>query len=47
VGTVPPVTSVAFLGLGLMGAPMARRLLDAGHELVVWNRSAAKAAPLE
>jgi 3-hydroxyisobutyrate dehydrogenase/2-hydroxy-3-oxopropionate reductase len=41
------MTSVAFLGLGLMGAPMARRLLDAGHELVVWNRSAAKAAPLE
>ena len=40
------MTSVAFLGLGLMGAPMARRLLDAGHELVVWNRSAGKAAPL-
>lgn len=33
---------VAFLGLGLMGAPMARRLLDAGHELVVWNRSPEK-----
>jgi 3-hydroxyisobutyrate dehydrogenase-like beta-hydroxyacid dehydrogenase len=41
------MTAVAFLGLGLMGAPMARRLLDAGHELVVWNRSADKAAPLE
>jgi 3-hydroxyisobutyrate dehydrogenase len=41
------VTRVAFLGLGLMGAPMARRLLDAGHELVVWNRSAEKARPLE
>jgi 3-hydroxyisobutyrate dehydrogenase-like beta-hydroxyacid dehydrogenase len=41
------MTDVAFLGLGLMGAPMARRLLDAGHELVVWNRSADKAAPLE
>jgi 3-hydroxyisobutyrate dehydrogenase-like beta-hydroxyacid dehydrogenase len=40
------MTSVAFLGLGLMGAPMARRLLDAGHQLVVWNRSADKAAPL-
>jgi 3-hydroxyisobutyrate dehydrogenase-like beta-hydroxyacid dehydrogenase len=29
-----------------MGARIARRLLDAGHELVVWNRSAEKAAPL-
>lgn len=36
---------LAFLGLGLMGAPMARRLLTAGHDPVVWNRSAAKAAP--
>jgi 3-hydroxyisobutyrate dehydrogenase/2-hydroxy-3-oxopropionate reductase len=41
------MTSVAFLGLGLMGAPMARRLLDASHDVVVWNRSADKAAPLE
>ena len=38
---------MAFLGLGLMGAPMAGRLLDAGHQLSVWNRSPAKAAPLE
>jgi 3-hydroxyisobutyrate dehydrogenase-like beta-hydroxyacid dehydrogenase len=30
---------IAFLGLGDMGAPMARRLLRAGHDLVVWNRS--------
>lgn len=37
---------VAFLGLGHMGAPMARRLLTAGHPLTVWNRTAAKAAPL-
>jgi 3-hydroxyisobutyrate dehydrogenase-like beta-hydroxyacid dehydrogenase len=29
-----------------MGARIARRLLDAGHELSVWNRSAAKAEPL-
>jgi 3-hydroxyisobutyrate dehydrogenase-like beta-hydroxyacid dehydrogenase len=41
------MTSVAFLGLGLMGGPMARRLLDTGHELVVWNRTGDKAAPLE
>lgn len=30
---------VAVLGLGRMGAPIAERLLDAGHELSVWNRS--------
>lgn len=32
---------IAFLGLGGMGAPMAKRLLDAGHDLTVWNRSPA------
>ena len=37
---------VALLGLGLMGAGMARRLLDAGFPLTVWNRTAAKATPL-
>ncbi|GGR74632.1 hypothetical protein GCM10010252_11190 [Streptomyces aureoverticillatus] len=37
---------VAFLGLGHMGAPMAARLLAAGHPLTVWNRTAAKAEPL-
>ncbi|MBE9605459.1 NAD(P)-dependent oxidoreductase [Acetobacteraceae bacterium H6797] len=36
---------IAFLGLGLMGAPMARNLLKAGFALTVWNRSAAKAEP--
>jgi 3-hydroxyisobutyrate dehydrogenase len=37
---------LGYLGLGLMGLPMSRRLLDAGHDLTVWNRSAGKAAPL-
>lgn len=37
------MTRIAFLGLGRMGAPMARRLLDAGHEVVVWNRTKARA----
>jgi 3-hydroxyisobutyrate dehydrogenase/2-hydroxy-3-oxopropionate reductase len=36
------VTRVGFLGLGRMGASMARRLIDAGHDVVVWNRSAEK-----
>jgi 3-hydroxyisobutyrate dehydrogenase len=34
---------IAFLGLGVMGAPMARHLLAAGHELTVHNRSQDKA----
>jgi 3-hydroxyisobutyrate dehydrogenase len=40
------VTRVAFLGLGRMGAPMAGRLSDAGHELVVWSRTRAHAEAL-
>ena len=39
-------TPLGFIGTGLMGAPMARRLLAAGYPLTVWNRTAAKAAPL-
>jgi HAD superfamily hydrolase (TIGR01450 family) len=41
------VTRVGFIGLGSMGGRLARRLLDAGHGLVVWNRTRAKAQPLE
>ena len=37
---------IAFLGLGRMGARMAARLLDAGEDLTVWNRSKEKAEPL-
>jgi 2-hydroxy-3-oxopropionate reductase len=37
---------IAFLGTGLMGAPMVRRLATAGFELSVWNRSAARATAL-
>ncbi|MBW8807007.1 MAG: NAD(P)-dependent oxidoreductase [Catenulisporales bacterium] len=39
-------TRVAFLGLGAMGAPMAARLVRAGYDVVVWNRTAARAEPL-
>jgi 3-hydroxyisobutyrate dehydrogenase len=35
---------VAFLGLGVMGAPMAGHLAAKGHDVVVWNRTAAKSA---
>lgn len=37
---------IAVLGLGAMGSRIAARLLDAGHELVVWNRSPERAEPL-
>jgi 3-hydroxyisobutyrate dehydrogenase-like beta-hydroxyacid dehydrogenase len=40
------VSVVAVVGLGAMGSRIARRLLDAGHELVAWNRTAEKTAPL-
>lgn len=47
-GTAPsdPATEalrIAFLGMGVMGSPMARHLKRAGHSLVVYNRTAAKA----
>lgn len=37
---------IGFIGLGHMGAPMAMRLLEAGHQLTVYNRTASKAQPL-
>ena len=37
---------VAFLGLGVMGGPMARHLMTAGHEVAVWNRTREKAEAL-
>jgi 3-hydroxyisobutyrate dehydrogenase len=30
---------IGFIGLGIMGRPMAKHLIDAGHSLTVWNRS--------
>ena len=38
--------TIGFIGLGAMGGAMARRLLEAGHRLRVWNRSAGKTEPL-
>jgi len=40
------MAALGFVGLGAMGSRMARRLLDAGHAVVGFNRTAAKAAPL-
>jgi len=37
------MATIAFLGIGLMGAPMAGRLRKAGHLVRVWNRTPTKA----
>ena len=38
--------TIAFLGIGLMGAPMAQRICEAGYAVRVWNRTASKTDPL-
>jgi 3-hydroxyisobutyrate dehydrogenase-like beta-hydroxyacid dehydrogenase len=40
------MAQLGFLGLGTMGREMARRLVDAGHDVVVWNRSPEPVAEL-
>jgi len=39
--------NIGFLGLGIMGSRMAANLINAGHQLSVWNRTAEKAADLK
>lgn len=38
---------IAFLGIGLMGAPMVENLLAAGYDMTLWNRTRAKCEPFE
>jgi 3-hydroxyisobutyrate dehydrogenase len=40
------MTTIAFIGLGRMGSRMARRLLQAGNEVAVWNRTQERMSPL-
>ena len=40
--TTPSDTTVAFIGLGIMGGPMAANLVEAGYDVVGYNRSSAK-----
>lgn len=35
-------SKIGFIGLGLMGDPMSRNLIKAGHEVTVWNRTASR-----
>ncbi|MEQ8701215.1 MAG: NAD(P)-dependent oxidoreductase [Bauldia litoralis] len=37
---------LGYIGVGLMGGPMTARLLDAGYQVTIWNRTAEKMAPL-
>ncbi len=41
------MTNVAFLGLGIMGAPMAVNLVEAGFNVVAWNRTIDKGIPVK
>src|SRR5580698_10959832 len=38
---------IGWIGMGRMGFPMAERLIKAGHDVSIWNRTRAKAEPLE
>lgn len=40
------ISTLGYIGTGLMGAPMATRLIEAGNTVTVWNRTIAKAQPL-
>jgi 3-hydroxyisobutyrate dehydrogenase-like beta-hydroxyacid dehydrogenase len=40
------MAELGYVGLGVMGGGVVRRLLDAGHTVTVWNRTREKAAPL-
>ncbi len=40
------IEHIGYIGLGIMGAPMAANLIKAGFQLTVWNRSPEKAQPL-
>ncbi|WP_029988280.1 NAD(P)-dependent oxidoreductase [Leucobacter sp. PH1c] len=44
--SAPEPRRIGFIGLGAMGAPMAHRLVDAGYDVTVWNRSPERTRPL-
>ena len=39
-------TKIGFIGLGLIGKPMSRNLIKAGHDVTVWNRSSWRLSDL-
>ena len=40
------VQKIGWIGMGRMGFPMAERLIKAGHQVAIWNRTRSKAEPL-
>jgi 3-hydroxyisobutyrate dehydrogenase len=40
------MAKLSLVGLGLMGTPTATRLVEAGHDVTVWNRTPEKTMPL-
>ena len=40
------MAKLGFLGLGIMGGPMARNLIRAGHDVALWSHSGSKAEAL-
>ncbi|MDC6652640.1 NAD(P)-dependent oxidoreductase, partial [Leclercia adecarboxylata] len=45
--TTTTTRTIGFIGTGIMGSPMAARLVKAGHQVRVWNRTKSKADSLE
>ena len=45
--TKPSPPTLGFVGIGLMGTPMSKRLLQAGYSVNVWNRNPEKCQPLQ
>ena len=41
------MAQIGFLGLGIMGYPMARHLVNSGHEVSLWSNTAEKATAVE
>lgn len=42
-----PVKNIGYIGLGIMGTPMAMNLINADYQMLVWNRTVSKCKPLE
>src|SRR5438105_966598 len=46
IGMAKSTQKIGWIGMGRMGFPMAERLLKAGYDVAIWNRTRAKAEPL-
>src|SRR5882724_5962572 len=46
IGMANDKQKIGWIGMGRMGFPMAERLIKAGYDVAIWNRTRAKAEPL-